>query len=117
VFKQLNDKEFYVKSDEILSDNLSKEIDIEQKLTKYFGKSFSYIKQRYRVVSRKTIFVTLEKNRLDYAKKHLLKKSCLEVMLDLGFSNESYFAKWFRKYTKMNPSEYRKIYGNSLKDC
>ncbi len=117
MFKILDDKEFCGKLNFILSENISKKANIETELSMYFGKSFSNIKQRYKRIARTTIFAKHEEIRLNYAKEHLLTKSCMEVMLDLGFTYESYFAKWFRKYTDMNPSEYRNIYGLNNNDC
>jgi len=117
MFNSLNDKEFCEKLHSLLYENMSKKINIETVLSNYFGKSFSNIKQRYRRNLRTTIFTKHEKIRLNYAKEKLLTDTCFNVMFDLGFDYESYFAKWFRKYTKMNPSEYKIIYGNNQKDC
>jgi hypothetical protein len=83
MFKSLNDKEFCGKLNFILSENISKKTDIETELSIYFGKSFSNIKQRYKRNARTTIFAKHEEIRLNYAKEHLLTKSCMEVMLDL----------------------------------
>ncbi|MDA3886534.1 MAG: helix-turn-helix domain-containing protein [Candidatus Delongbacteria bacterium] len=108
MFNQLNDEEFCKEVHRILLENRSKEFDIKKILSDYFGKSFSYIHQRYRRLDRKTIFSAHEELMLEYAMVNLKKSFCIDVMIDLGFKNESYFAAWFRKHTGLNPSEYKK---------
>ena len=108
MFNDLSDEEFCNEVNRLLIKYCSKNHDIKEKLSDHFGKSFSYIKQRYRRTARKTVFAQHEEFILNEAKNLLTKSFCIEVMLDLGFKNESYFTKWFKKYTDMNPSEYKK---------
>ena len=117
MFHSLNDKEFCDTLHFLLSKNLSKKVNIEVVLSNHFGKSFSSIRKRYKRNCRTTIFVKHEEFRLNYAKKLLPTESCYNVMFDLGFDYESYFATWFRKYTGINPSEYKIIYGKANKSC
>ena len=108
MFNELTDKEYIVEVNRLLKENATKECELEKLLAGHFQKSFSYIKQRYRRLARKTIFATHEEFILEKAKELLTKSFCIEVMIDLGFNNESYFATWFRKHTSLNPSEYKK---------
>lgn len=52
----------------------------------------------------------LAKMRIDRAREHLARTdaSLIQVCLDCGFSDPSYFTKVFRKYTGHTPSEYRR---------
>ena len=42
--------------------------------------------------------------------------SCQQIAKELKFSNQSFFGKYFRKYTGMSPLNYRKKRKNMLKD-
>jgi methylphosphotriester-DNA--protein-cysteine methyltransferase len=116
MYHKISDEEFLNRVHSILLQNLSKEYDLQVKLEEYFGRSYSLIKQRYKRNLRITILTKYEEMRLKYAKEHLMTERCYNVMIDLGFRYESYFAKWFCKYTGMNPSEYRKINSISKND-
>ena len=108
MFNELSDEDYIEEVNKILNNNCTKDCDIEKIFSDYFNKSYSYIKQRYRRLSRKTIFNTHEELMLEFAMENLKKSFCIDVMIDLGFKNESYFAKWFKKHSGMNPSEYKK---------
>ena len=56
--------------------------------------------------SNKTVVIKYGGNAM--VEENLKKSFCIDVMIDLGFKNESYFAKWFKKHSGMNPSEYKK---------
>lgn len=55
----------------------------------------------------------IHKCRMDMAKQKLRSSSdsIVKIALDLGYSDAKYFSKMFRKYEKIKPTDYRKIYG------
>lgn len=106
MFHSLSDEEFCNKVHNVLHESIRKEADFQLKIEKHFNKSFPMIRQRYKRVAKKTLNSAHEMIRYEYAKEALKHSSCFEVMSDLGFKYESNFAKWFRKYSGMNPSEF-----------
>ena len=115
MFNQLNDDEFCREVHKVLMKCCSKEHDIKEKMSEYFGKSYSFVVQRYRRLSRKTILAAHDELLLELAMKNLKESFCIEVMIDLGFKSESYFARWFKKLSGMTPSEYKKLSNNAVK--
>ncbi|MBN2857661.1 MAG: AraC family transcriptional regulator [Candidatus Delongbacteria bacterium] len=107
MFKSMSDKEFCAIVHAILSGNSVKDICIKKELEGYFGRSFSSISQRYRRCMRLSIFAAHDRIVAAKAKRMLKKRQCCEVQYDLGFKNESYFSRWFRKHTGTNPGDYR----------
>lgn len=59
----------------------------------------------------------LAKMRIDRARELLTRseKSLIQVCLDCGFSDQSYFTKVFQKYTGRTPGEYRRSHRSMLK--
>lgn len=59
----------------------------------------------------------LAKMRIDRARELLVRteKSLIQICLDCGFSDQSYFTKVFQKYTGRTPGEYRRSYRSSLR--
>ena len=110
MFHSLSDEEFCSNVHYILENSLKRESDFQLKFEKHFNNSFPMIRQRYKRVTKKTLNKTYEELRFNYAKKELKYNCCFEVMSNLGFKYESNFAKWFRKYAGMNPSEFRAMY-------
>ena len=55
--------------------------------------------------------------RLRYAKQLLLndRVKLVDVALSVGYEDQSYFSKVFRKHTGMTPKQYQKQRGNKLK--
>ncbi len=110
MFNCLSDEEFCEKVHDVLHESIKKEADFQIKFEKRFNKSFPMIRQRYKRIARRTLNSTYEKIRYEYAKEELKHSSCFEVMSDLGFKYESNFAKWFKKYAGINPSEFSAIH-------
>ncbi len=79
---------------------------IEQALSYHFD----YLNQLFKRQRRVTIFQTLESIRIEKA-KDLIKTSALsleQIAISVGYDNESYFSKVFKKHTGIPPSQYRK---------
>lgn len=70
------------------------------------------IKQNFNKTPSKIIHdrVILEAKR----KIHLTRKSIKEIALELNFSDEFYFSKYFKKHTGISPSQFRKEGGISI---
>jgi AraC-like DNA-binding protein len=109
MFTTMTDKDFCKRVHAILSGNKLKHNNIKKELEAHFGRSFSAISQRYRRCKRKSIFSTHDEIIVKTAKAMLKKKICCEVLYDLGFKHESYFYKWFRKHTGMNPGFFKQF--------
>ncbi|MBJ5570629.1 AraC family transcriptional regulator, partial [Salmonella enterica subsp. enterica serovar Typhimurium] len=45
---------------------------------------------------------------------HLTRKSFKEIALELNFNDEFYFSKYFKKYTGVSPTQFRKEVGISI---
>jgi YesN/AraC family two-component response regulator len=105
----LTDKEFCGVKNNILSGRTVKHAELKFELEHYFGISFSAISKRYKRCKKETIFATHDKIRARNAKRLLNRKCCYQVQYELGFKNESYFSKWFRKHTGKNPSGYQRL--------
>jgi len=109
MFNSMSDYKFCKTVHEILKGNKIKHAEIKEELEGCFGRSFSLISQRYRRCKRKTIFSTHDEILVKRAKSLLKKKICCEVVYDLGFKHQSYFYKWFRKHTGVNPGFYKQF--------
>lgn len=107
MFTSIPDKKFCDRVREVLKMDLLNHCEIKKVLEDHFGRSFSSISKRYRRCRRESIFTAFDKVRAKKAKKLLIKKCCYQAQYDLGFRNESYFSKWFRKHTGVNPDVYR----------
>ena len=108
MFKSITDKEFCDRVHLIINTNTLKHSDIKKELQEYFNRSFSSISKRYKRCKRETIFSAFDKVRADNAKKLIAQKCCYQAQYELGFKNESYFSRWFRKHTGVNPDMYRR---------
>ena len=58
----------------------------------------------------------LAKLRIDRSREMLVltEKSLIDISLDCGFSDQSYFTKVFQKFTGRTPSEYRRLHRSTL---
>ncbi|HAH86543.1 MAG TPA: hypothetical protein DCL60_04130, partial [Armatimonadetes bacterium] len=67
-----------------------------------FGQSFTELLARMRVEKARELLTCTE-------------KSLIQVCLDCGFSDQSYFTKVFQRYTGHTPGEYRHAHRSSFK--
>ena len=74
--------------------------------------NFDYLNQVFKKYLNTTIFKALERIRIEAA-QNLMKVSNLsleKIGESVGFKNESYFSKTFKKYTGITPSKYREVF-------
>jgi len=78
-------------------------------IAKKFHLSPSYLSRLYHSEQGVSLFERIKLLKIARAKELLLTegKKVHEVALELGFYNKSYFAKFFRKNTGMNPQDYK----------
>ncbi|HXK50069.1 MAG TPA: helix-turn-helix domain-containing protein [Clostridiales bacterium] len=108
MFISITDTEFCESVLEIIKTKSLSHPEIKKFLEDHFRRSFSSISKRYRRCRRESIFAAYDKIRAEKAKKLLAKECCYQAQYDLGFKNESYFSRWFRKHTGVNPDMYRR---------
>lgn len=96
------DKKPYMRSNVTVED-LAKDLDLPPRglsrvINRHFGRNFFEFINHYRVEEAKRLLSSPEKAHL----------SVLDVMLESGFNSKAAFNTFFKKYTGMTPSEYRK---------
>ncbi len=92
-----------------LTDNYSKDID-STKIEEMFHCNFDYLNRVFKKETGDTIFSTLNRIRIQNAKKYLATGlyTCSEAAAKCGFHDAYYFSKVFKKLAGCSPTEYRK---------
>jgi AraC-like DNA-binding protein len=108
MFTTLSDHEFLKIVVKILTKNGMKHADIKKALECKFKRSFSLISKRFIRCTKETVFTVHDRLIAENAKVMLSEKKSQEVLYDLGFRSESYFATWFRKHTGVTPAGYQR---------
>ena len=108
MFKSISDKEFCDSVSEIINTQSLSHPEIKKFLEDHFERSFSSISKRYKRCKHETIFATYDRYRARNAKKLLMSEPCFKTQYAIGFKNESYFSRWFRKHNGVNPDAYRR---------
>jgi len=92
-----------------INENISQPLDLEI-MSKKLLINPNYFSHLFKKKTKENFVVYLQKARVEYAKK-LLADPLLRIyqIADMvGYNNEKYFFKIFKKYTKCTPSQYRK---------
>jgi len=92
-----------------INENISQPLDLET-MSKKLLINPNYFSHLFKKKTKENFVVYLQKARVEYAKK-LLADPLLRIyqIADMvGYNNEKYFFKIFKKYTKYTPSQYRK---------
>lgn len=78
-------------------------------IAEYSGLSPSYLSYLFKRETGVTITCYLDKQRLDRAKELLIltSKSMKEISSIVGYTDQNYFSRIFKKYEKISPVEYR----------
>ena len=73
--------------------------------------NFDYLNRVFKKNIGKTIFVYLNEIRIHHAKELIATTSMkiLSIGYRVGFQDECYFSKVFKKYTGMSPGQYEKL--------
>lgn len=93
-----------------LNDHYQESISSEM-IEKVFSCNFDYLNRIFKKTIGRTIFVHLNEIRIHHARE-LISTTSMKmsaVGFRVGFSDESYFSKVFKKYTGMSPAHYEKF--------
>lgn len=85
-------------------------------MTSFLSVSSSYFSVMFKNYTGVTFTDFLARRRIDKARKLLLTtdKKNYEIAADVGYDDPGYFGYIFRKYTNLNPSEFRKMNAKKL---
>lgn len=77
-------------------------------IEKQFSCNFDYMNRVFKKLTQKTIFTYLNTVRIDHAKELISTTSLKlsEISINVGFNDEYYFSKVFKKYTGIPPAVY-----------
>ncbi|WP_106793444.1 helix-turn-helix transcriptional regulator [Aquimarina sp. Aq78] len=94
---------------EYLNDNSSEDISLDT-ISRDIGISKYYLHRLFTEINGNTPLAYLTSIRLVKAKNRLRysKDSVLQIAIECGFDNTSYFSNVFKKHTGFSPSQYRK---------
>jgi AraC-like DNA-binding protein len=78
-------------------------------LSEIVGISYSGLRKHFQETQGETLHQFLQRTRVDAARSRLtdMRLSVKEIALQLNFSSEFYFSRWFHKTTGMSPSRFR----------
>lgn len=97
-----------------LNDHYREPISSET-IEKMYSCNFDYLNRIFKKTIGRTIFVHLNEIRIHHARE-LLSTTSMKISAvgyRVGFSDESYFSKVFKKYTGMSPAQYEKLITHS----
>ena len=96
-----------------VQNHLSEPIDIE-KLSQAMYLSRTYLAMKFKKETNQTLTEYIMQEKMDEAKRLLRysNKPLSTISAYLGFSSQSHFSNVFKKYTKLNPNEYRTKHNN-----
>lgn len=91
-----------------MEEHYSEKITLSE-LAEAAGLTPKYLCRSFMSLTGKTPMLYLNEYRIDSACEMLRKtdKTMLDIAVSCGFSDQSYFVKWFRRLKKMTPREYR----------
>lgn len=93
-----------------ISENYYKPIGLND-LANYLELTPQYVSSLFSQHTKNSFTNVLAEYRVEIAKQLLLKQKIKEVASIVGFQNQNYFAKTFKKITGYTPREYREYYG------
>ena len=81
-----------------------------QSVARYFALHPSYCNTLYKDATGETIGQLIERVRIEHASSRLMysQLSVSEIAQECGFKDLYYFSRWFRKHTRISPTEYRR---------
>ena len=93
-----------------VEENLSEALTI-QRVAKAMGYHPNYLNAKFCAITGLTLHLYIENERMKKAKKllSLTQMPISSVASSCGFSDPSYFTKFFARHQKMSPKEYRKL--------
>ncbi|MBN2789448.1 MAG: helix-turn-helix domain-containing protein [Candidatus Delongbacteria bacterium] len=90
----------------------NEQLNIVILLEEHFNITYSSLRKRFKKCTDIPLLTYRENLILDALRRKLIDNKCLSIMHEFGFKYESHFAKWFRKHTGLNPSEFKERYDN-----
>lgn len=80
-----------------------------EELSRIVGVGYSSLRQHFKETQGETLHDFLQRTRLDQARSRLTdpRLTVKAIALQLNFSSEFYFSRWFRRSTGLSPSGYR----------
>lgn len=102
-----------VKCISYIDQNLYKKISLSQ-IAGYLSVNSSYISYLFKKEVGISITEYIQKERIEEAKKLIQtgEKSFADIYVSLGFIDQSHFTKTFKKFTGINPKDYRLLYSS-----
>ena len=96
---------------EYIHNNYNSKIYIED-IAKIVGLNHQYFCRFFKSVIGKTPIEYINRYRINMANEYLQSEdiSIIDVCFRVGFENQSYFIKLFKKYNNMTPFEYKKVF-------
>lgn len=95
-----------------ITENYNKLITLEI-VSRQIGFNPAYFSSMFKKMTGQNFMDYLTEIRITNAQALLSQtdKSIADIAYEVGYSDIKYFSKLFRKYTKLNPTEFRKLYG------
>ena len=94
-----------------MNQHLEEAVTLDQ-VAEHVGLSATYFSRLFSTEMKMTYIEYLTKIKIEESKKYLVdtKESISDIAIRLGFSDQSYFSKVFKKVEGMTPGKYRKMY-------
>lgn len=107
--------ELVLKTQEYIELNYQEKLAIDM-ISDRFNVNRRTFERRFKKATRYTVIEYMQKVKVEAAKKQLEagRKSILEVMLDVGYSDNQAFRQVFKRIAGMTPVEYRNKYNSSI---
>jgi YesN/AraC family two-component response regulator len=114
IFKNDNYSDIIYKAIAFMKSNYRREVTLEE-LAHYVYASASYLSKIFKIETGYTVSNYLSKIRIDEGKKLMADRSLdiLRISGMVGFKDQSYFAKVFRKFEGLSPMQYRKRFAGA----
>lgn len=103
-------REYIIKAEDYILNNINKKISLEE-ISLYLNISRSYFSRIFKEKTSISFTDYVNKAKIKQAKNILTEtdKSINEIAQELGYSNQFYFSRTFKKFEKITPSQYRRL--------
>lgn len=110
--KKNRDSKPILQAKQYIKENYNKNISLED-ISSMVGFNPAYFSSMFKKETGENFIDYVIKERIHNAKNYLMQSDMTveEIALAVGYSDTKYFTKLFKKKTKLNPTEFRKLYG------